>query len=127
MNPYIAEFLGTMLLIIMGVGVVANVSLKDSFANGGGWVVITFGWGFGVFIGVIVAGPYSGAHINPAVSIGLAIAGKFPWKEVPMYVISQIAGAMTGAFLVWWQFSDHYDKIQIYQKLILSQNILRFF
>ncbi|RLD23729.1 MAG: aquaporin [Bacteroidetes bacterium] len=112
MNPYIAEFLGTMLLIIMGVGVVANVSLKDTFANGGGWVVITFGWGFGVFIGVIVAGPYSGAHINPAVSIGLAIAGKFPWQEVPMYVLSQLAGAMTGAFLVWWQFSDHYNKTE---------------
>lgn len=112
MNPYIAEFLGTMLLIIMGVGVVANVSLKDSFANGGGWVVITFGWGLGVFIGVIVAGPYSGAHINPAVSLGLAIAGKFPWQEVPMYVLSQISGAMTGAFLVWWQFSDHYNKTE---------------
>jgi len=110
MNPYIAEFLGTMLLIIMGVGVVANVSLKDTFANGGGWVVITFGWGLGVFIGVVVAGPYSGAHINPAVSIGLAMAGKFPWQEVPMYVLSQLAGAMTGALLVWWHFSDHYNK-----------------
>ena len=110
MNPYIAEFLGTMLLILMGVGVVANVSLKDSFANGGGWIVITFGWGFGVFIGVIVAGPYSGAHINPAVSIGLAAAGKFPWHEVPMYILAQLGGAMAGALLAWWQFSDLYNQ-----------------
>lgn len=110
MNPYIAEFLGTMLLIIMGVGVVANVSFKDSYGFNGGWIVIAFGWGFGVFIGVIVAGPYSGAHINPAVSIGLALAGKFPWNEVPMYVLSQITGAMTGAFLAWYHFSDHYNR-----------------
>ena len=110
MHPYIAEFLGTMLLILMGVGVVANVSFKDSFASGGGWVVITFGWGIGVFIGVIVAGPYSGAHINPAVSIGLAVAGKFPWQEVPMYILAQLGGAMTGALLAWWQFSDHYNR-----------------
>jgi glycerol uptake facilitator len=110
MHPYIAEFLGTMLLVIMGVGAVANVSLKDSFANSGGWVVITFGWGFGVFIGVIVAGPYSGAHINPAVSVGLAVAGKFPWSEVPMYIMAQITGAITGAALAWWHFSDHYNK-----------------
>lgn len=110
MHPYIAEFLGTMLLILMGVGVVANVSFKDSFANGGGWVVISFGWGIGVFIGVIVAGPYSGAHINPAVSVGLAVAGKFPWPEVPMYILAQLGGAMTGALLAWWQFSDHYDR-----------------
>jgi glycerol uptake facilitator protein len=110
MNPYIAEFLGTMLLILMGVGAVANVSFKDSFASGGGWVVITFGWGLGVFIGVIVAGPYSGAHINPAVSVGLAVAGKFPWQEVPLYILAQIGGAMTGALLAWWQFSDHYNR-----------------
>ena len=112
MNPYLAEFLGTMLLILMGVGVVANVSLKDSFANGGGWVVIAFGWGLGVFIGVIVAGPYSGAHINPAVSVGLAVAGKFPWQEVPMYVLAQLAGAMAGAFIAWVQFSDHYNRTE---------------
>ena len=112
MHPYIAEFLGTMLLVLMGVGVVANVSLKDSFASGGGWVVISFGWGLGVFIGVIVAGPYSGAHINPAVSVGLAVAGKFPWQDVAMYILAQLGGAMTGALLAWWQFSDHYNQHQ---------------
>lgn len=110
MHPYLAEFIGTMLLILMGVGVVANVSLKDSYAFGGGWVVITFGWGLGVFIGVIVAGPFSGAHINPAVSIGLAMAGLFPWAEVPMYIIAQLGGAIAGALLAWWQFSDHYNR-----------------
>ena len=111
MNAYIAEFAGTLLLILLGVGVNANVSLKDSFAYGGGWVVVAFGWGFAVFAGVIVAGPYSGAHINPAVSIGLAVAGKFPWAEVPFYILAQLGGAMAGAFLVWVNFSDHYNRM----------------
>ena len=109
MNPYLAEFFGTMILILMGVGVCANVSLRKSFAFGGGWAVIAFGWGIGVFLGVVVAGPYSGAHINPAVSIGLAAAGKFAWNEVPMYILMQMIGAITGALLAWWQFSDLYN------------------
>lgn len=112
MHPYIAEYLGTFLLILMGVGVNANVSLKDSYGQGAGWAVVTFGWGFGVFIGVIVAAPYSGAHINPAVSVGLALAGKFNWAEVPYYIIAQLAGAFTGALLVWWQYSDHYNNTE---------------
>lgn len=111
MDAYIAEFFGTLLLILLGVGVCANVSLKDSFAFGGGWVVIAFGWGLAVFAGVIVAGPYSGAHINPAVSIGLAIAGRFPWQEVPFYILAQLAGAMAGAWLAWFHFSDHYNNM----------------
>ena len=111
MQPYLAEFIGTLLLILLGVGVNANVSLKDSFAFGSGWPLITFGWGFAVFAGVIVAGPYSGAHINPAVSIGLAVAGRFPWAEVPYYVLAQLTGAMAGAFLAWFQFSDHYNRM----------------
>ncbi len=110
MHPFIAEFIGTMLLVLMGVGVNASTSLKDSYAQGAGWVVITFGWGLGVFLGVIVAGPYSGAHINPAVSIGLAAAGKFPWQEVPLYVLAQLGGAITGAMLAWWLYSDHYNQ-----------------
>lgn len=110
MNPYIAEFLGTMMLILMGVGVVANSSLPKSYGENAGWVVITFGWGFAVFLGVIIAGPYSGAHINPAVSVGLAVAGKFPWQEVAPYVLAQLLGAMTGAFLAWFNFSDHYNE-----------------
>ena len=111
MHPYLAEFIGTLILILLGVGVNANVSLKHSFAFGSGWPVITFGWGFAVFAGVIVAGPYSGAHINPAVSIGLAVAGRFAWAEVPFYILAQLAGAMAGAFLVWFQFSDHYNRM----------------
>ena len=111
MKKLIAEFIGTLLLILLGVGVNANVSLKDSFAFGSGWPLITFGWGFAVFAGVIVAGPYSGAHLNPAVSVGLAVAGKFPWAEVPFYILAQLFGAMAGAFLVWFLFSDHYNRM----------------
>ena len=90
----------------------ANVSLKDSYAKGGGWIVVSFGWGFAVFIAVIVAGPSSGAHINPAVSIGLAMAGKFSWNEVPYYVLAQVVGAISGALLAWWQYSDHFNKTE---------------
>ena len=109
MHPYLAEFLGTAILILMGVGVCANSNLNNSYGKGAGWVVITFGWGFGVFLGVIIAGPYSGAHINPAVSIGLAVAGKFPWVEVAPYILAQLLGACVGAFLAWFHFADQYN------------------
>lgn len=112
MNPIVAEFFGTLILILMGTGVCANTSLNDTFAKGGGWVVITFGWGLGVYLGVIVAGPSSGAHLNPAVTVGLAVAGKFPWGEVPMYIVSQLSGAMAGAFLTWLLFADHYNRTE---------------
>lgn len=105
----IYEFIGTAILILMGGGVVANSILKDTKANGAGWVNITFGWGFGVFLAVIVAGPYSGAHINPAVSIGLAATGMFPWAQVPGYIIAQIAGGFFGATLVYLFFKPHFD------------------
>jgi len=111
MHAYLAEYIGTMLLLLMGMGVVANVSLKDSYGFGGGWVLITFGWGFSVFIGVAVAGPFSGAHLNPAVSLGLALAGKFAWGKLLPYMMAQLAGSITGALLAWWQFSDHYNKM----------------
>lgn len=109
MNPLLAEFIGTTLLILLGVGVNANSSLKKSFGNDGGWVLISFGWGFAVFVAVIVAGPYSGAHINPAVSLGLAAAGKFDWSQVPGYMVMQLLGAMTGAFIAWFLYSDQYN------------------
>lgn len=112
MNPLVAEFLGTLILILMGAGVCANNSLKDTFANNTGWVLITFGWGLGVFLGVVVAGPFSGAHINPAVSIGLAVAGKFPWADVPLFIVAQLLGAMAGAFIVWMLYHDHYNKTE---------------
>lgn len=112
MNEYIAEFIGTYLLILLGCGVVANVVLKDTKGNGGGWLLITIGWGLGVFIGVAVAGPVSGAHINPAVTLGLAVAGLFPWAEVPMFILAQMLGAMAGAFSVWLFYKDHFDRTE---------------
>lgn len=108
MNPYVAEFLGTMLLILMGDGVVANVVLKGTKGNNGGWIVITTAWALGVFIGVVVAGPYSGAHLNPAVSLGLAVTGQFPWNLVPGYIFAQMAGAALGALLVYLFYRDHF-------------------
>ncbi len=112
MSPFIAEFLGTMLLILLGGGVVANVILNDTKGNGGGWIVITTAWALGVFVGVLVAGPYSGAHLSPAVSIGLAIGGKFAWELVGTYILAQLLGAMAGAFLVWVTYKDHFDRTE---------------
>ncbi|WP_310378330.1 MIP/aquaporin family protein [Flavobacterium sp.] len=108
MTPFIAEIIGTMLLLLLGNGVVANVVLKGTKGNNSGWIVITTGWAFAVFIGVTVAGPYSGAHLNPAVTIGLAIAGKFAWSQVITYIIAQFIGAMAGATLVWICYKDHF-------------------
>jgi glycerol uptake facilitator protein len=109
MDVFVAEFVGTSLLIAMGSGVVANVVLKETKGFGGGWMVITTAWALGVFIGVVVAGPYSGAHLNPAVSIGLAIAGNFEWAMVPKYVLAQVLGAMFGSTVTWLVYKDHFD------------------
>lgn len=108
MTPFIAEIIGTMLLLLLGNGVVANVVLKGTKGNNSGWIVITTGWALAVFVGVTVAGPYSGAHLNPAVTIGLAIAGKFAWSQVITYIIAQFIGAMAGATLVWICHKDHF-------------------
>ncbi|MEO8823829.1 MAG: MIP/aquaporin family protein [Ginsengibacter sp.] len=108
MSPFTAELIGTMILILLGNGVVANVVLKNTKGSGGGWMVITTGWALAVFAGVVVAGPYSGAHLNPAVTIGLAIAGKFPWAQVPAFILAQLIGAMIGTFLVWVMYMDHF-------------------
>ncbi len=105
----IYEIIGTAILIIMGGGVVANSILKKSKAEGAGWVNITFGWGLGVFLAVIVAGPHSGAHINPAVTLGLAMGGMFEWVSVPGYILAQILGAFTGACIVYLFFKPHFD------------------
>ena len=109
MTPFIAEFIGTMLLILLGNGVVANVSLDKTLGNSGSWLLITIGWGLAVFIGVFVAGSISGAHLNPAVTLGFAIEGSFDWANVPGYLLAQLTGAMTGAGLVWLHHKPHYD------------------
>ncbi len=109
MSEFTAELLGTMLLILLGTGVVANVVLKGTKGNNAGWMVITTGWALAVFVGVVVAGPYSGAHLNPAVTLGLAIAGKFAWSKVALYIIAQIFGAIIGAILMWIVYKDHFN------------------
>lgn len=108
MSILVAEILGTMLMILLGNGVVANVVLKGTKAAGAGWIEITTAWALAVFVGVIVAGPYSGAHLNPAVTIGLAVAGKISWAIVPEYLAGEMIGAMLGAFFVWVFYKDHY-------------------
>lgn len=108
MNYFIAELMGTFLLILLGNGVVANVVLKDTKGNNSGWIVITTGWALAVYVGVVVAAPYSGAHLNPAVSVSLAIAGLLEWGLVLPYMLAQLLGAMAGAFTVWLIYKDHY-------------------
>ncbi len=108
MSILTAELLGTLLLILLGNGVVANVVLKDTKGNNSGWMVITTAWALAVFVGVVVAGPYSGAHLNPAVTIALAVAGKLEWVLVPEYLAGELLGAMLGAFLVWVFYRDHF-------------------
>lgn len=109
MNVFVAEFVGTSLLLAMGSGVVANVVLNKTKGFDSGWIVITTAWALGVFIGVVVAGPYSGAHLNPAVSIGLAVAGDFAWHMVPKYIVAQVLGAMFGSGIAWLVYKDHFD------------------
>jgi glycerol uptake facilitator protein len=110
MQAYIAEFIGTMLLIIFGDGVVAGVLLRNSKAENSGWIVITFGWAMGVAIAVYAVGRISGAHINPAVTIGLASIGAFDWVQVPGYIIAQFLGAFVGAVLVWLAYLPHWEE-----------------
>lgn len=109
MTPFVAEIVGTFLLMLLGCGVNANVSLSKTYGSGSGWIVITTGWAFAVYTGVVVAGPYSGAHLNPAVTVGLAFAGEFSAYDVPNYILAQFIGAMLGAFFVWLIHKDHFD------------------
>jgi glycerol uptake facilitator protein len=109
MNPYLAEFLGTMLLIILGDGVVANVALNRSKGQNGGWIVVTAGWGLAVMVAVYSVGTISGGHLNPAVTIALASIGQFKWAAVPAYVVAQIAGGLAGATLVWLAYLPHWE------------------
>jgi glycerol uptake facilitator protein len=112
MTPFIGELIGTAVLVLLGNGVVANVLLKDTKGHGGGLIAITFGWAMAVFVGVIIATAASKAHINPAVSVGLAAAGKFEWSQVPLYVGAQMLGATLGAVLVWVHYKSHFDRTE---------------
>ena len=109
MTPFSAELLGTMLMILMGDGVVANNVLAKTKGNGAGWMAISTAWALAVFIGVVVAGPYSGAHLNPAVTFAFALAGEFAWADVPGYIAAQLIGAALGAILVWLFYRDHFN------------------
>lgn len=107
---FLGEFLGTALLIILGNGVVANVVLNKTKGHNSGWIVIAFGWAMAVFIAVFVASQYSFAHINPAVSVGMAVAGKMDWSLVPVYVAGQMTGAFMGAVFVWLTYRHHFTE-----------------
>ena len=108
MSPFLAELLGTMLLIIFGNGVVANVLLNKSKGQNGGWIVITAGWGLGVAMAVYMVNSISGAHLNPAVTVGLAAIGKFAWSNVPVYVAAQMIGAFLGGVIIWLAYLPHW-------------------
>ena len=109
MNAFLAEFIGTAVIIVFGGGVVANVVLSQTKGNSSGWIVITFGWAVGVFTGVLIAAPYSGAHLNPAVTLALVLAHKFSLALVPLYICAQLLGAFFGAFLVWLAYKKHFE------------------
>ncbi|NRB62289.1 MAG: aquaporin family protein [Saprospiraceae bacterium] len=112
MQAYIAEFLGTAILILIGNGVCAGANLKKTHSNDGGWIVITLAWGLGVTMGVYVSGQYSDAHINPAVTLAAAISGTFAWSEGPGYIIAQFLGAMVGASLTWVHYLPHWKETE---------------
>ncbi|HCN78773.1 MAG TPA: aquaporin [Verrucomicrobiales bacterium] len=112
MSPYLAEALGTLILVLLGDGVVANVVLQKTKGNNAGWIVITAGWGFAVAVAVYCTGAVSGAHLNPAVTLGMASIGKFEWALVPGYISAQMAGAFLGAVLVWLAYLPHWRETQ---------------
>ena len=108
MQTLLAEGIGTLILVLLGDGVVANVLLARSKGQNAGWLVIATGWGVAVAVAVYAVGRISGAHLNPAVTVGLASIGSFPWGEVPGYVAAQMVGAFVGAALVWLAYLPHW-------------------
>jgi glycerol uptake facilitator protein len=108
MQTLLAEAIGTMILVLLGDGVVANVVLERTKGHNAGWIVITTGWGIAVAVAVYAVGRISGAHLNPAVTIALATIGSFPWAQVPGYVAAQMIGAILGAVLVWLAYLPHW-------------------
>ncbi len=111
MSPFLAEFIGTLFIILLGNGVVANVLLAKSKGQNGGLIAITFGWAIAVFVGVYSSATISGAHLNPAISIALAALGKFEWALVPTYILAQLLGAMSGSLLMWLAYKKHFDEV----------------
>lgn len=112
MNEFFAEFFGTAMIIIFGGGVCSNVLLNKTKGFNSGWIVISFGWAIGVFTGVLIAAPFSGAHLNPAVTLALVLADKFDAANLPLYVSAQMLGAMFGALLVWIAYKKHFDETE---------------
>ena len=112
MSPYLAEFLGTMLLTLLGNGVVAGVLLRDSKAENAGWLTIVFGWGLAVTLAIYAVGRISGAHINPAVTLALFINGDFPGNLVLGYMLAQFAGAFAGSVLMWLHYLAHWRRTE---------------
>ena len=108
MDEIFGEFLGTFILILLGNGVVANVNLDKTHSHGAGWIVITAGWGMAVYVAVLATADISGAHINPAVTLGLAFSGLFEWVKVIPFILAQMLGAMFGAIMVYLFFRDHF-------------------
>jgi glycerol uptake facilitator protein len=109
MNKFFAEFFGTAMILVFGSGVVSNVLLSKTKGNNSGWIVISFGWAVGVFTGVLIAASVSGAHLNPAVTIALVLAGKFSVSQAPLYICAQLLGAMFGSGLAWLAYKKHFD------------------
>jgi glycerol uptake facilitator protein len=112
MKPFAAEVIGTALLIILGDGVVAGVLLNKTKAQNSGWIVITTGWAMGVAVAVYAVGRISGAHLNPAITLGLALVGKFAWSDVPRYIGAQFIGAFLGAVIVWLAYLAHWSETE---------------
>jgi glycerol uptake facilitator protein len=108
MTPFLAELVGTMILVVLGDGVVANVVLNKTKGQNSGWIVITAGWAFAVTIAVYAVGSISGAHLNPAVTIGMAVIGKFPWANVAPYIMAQLLGGILGGVIVWLAYLPHW-------------------
>lgn len=109
MSEFWAEFIGTMILVLLGDGVVANVCLKGTKGQNGGWIVITMGWGMAVFTAVMISEPFSGAHLNPAVTLSLAAAGHFAAAKIPLFLAAQFLGGAAGGLLVWLFYKAHFD------------------
>src|SRR5205814_4058027 len=110
MSLFLAELVGTMILIILGDGVVANAVLNKSKGQNSGWIVITTGWALGVAVAIYTVGAFSGAHLNPAVTLGMAVIGKFRWTSVLAYMSAQILGGILGGLIVWLAYYSHWKE-----------------